>query len=122
MLIDEQIEAAMKARCTEFQYTHALQIFTCTWNVGNYTPYAEHVYSDILRWLFINDQDDDAASAAGGVEDDPLAGSQTHEHDERNAALCNADLIVIALQEVVNLDNPYNLTYLGDFSTRQYCT
>jgi hypothetical protein len=121
MLIDEQIEAAMKARRAEFTYPHALQIFTCTWNVGNCTPYAEQVYSDILRWLFINDQDN-AASAVGHEDGCPPAGSQARDHDEGSAVLCNADLVVIALQEVVNLDNPYNLTYLGDFSTRQYCT
>ena len=34
--------------------------------------------------------------------------------------LTDVELVVIHLQEMVDLDNPFNVTYLGDLSTQQY--
>jgi len=123
MLVDQQIEGAMQARRAEYAYTHTLQVFTCTWNVANYTPYAEQVYNDILRWMFAKDESNGSqTSTSVPAEAEGFTSAGTGAALSSSGALGDSDLIVIALQEVVNLDNPYNLTYLGDFTTGQYCT
>ena len=53
---------------------------------------------------------------------DPIEQTQFREDAARNwlnSAVDN-DVVVINLQEIVDLNNPYNLTYAADFTTYQY--
>ena len=140
MLLDERIEAAMKARRQEYSYVFPLQVFTCTWNVGNYNPDSPGLYTDILKWLFSeslncelnlgsNSTTPEARAElnATGAGSDPkhshIQNIETANDPKVQAKLCNADVIVVTLQEIVNLDNPiyYIGGNYGSFSSNKYC-
>ena len=97
-IVKNKIHELMDGSRKEFVSSKSLRVFTGTWNVRAADP--ESTVNDISDWLLKEGGDDD-----GGLGVKNL--------------FCN-DLIVIALQEIVNLDNPYNMTYLGDFTTYQY--
>lgn len=111
LLKDEEIiEMDMLSKRADFMGTAALNIFTATWNTGNFTPFDPNVYPDLVKWLFAANVDSHPFGSKVSVDSlgDSAEGKQ----------LLNNDLIVICLQEIVNLENPYNL--IGDFTTYRY--
>ena len=97
-VVKKKVNELMESSRTEFESWESLRVFTGTWNVRAADP--EALCNDIVDWLLT-----ETGGGDGGLGVNNLF---------RN------DLIVIALQEIVNLDNPYNMTYLGDITTYQY--
>jgi len=122
--VDEQIEAGMAKRRQLYSTSQDLGVFTATWNVANSSPFDAHVYSSLVKWLFAADTESTSLPAQAQAQDErekedgDADADGNYQQQQHASKLLNNDLVVIALQEIVNLENPYNL--VGDLTTFRY--